>query len=45
MTQDDHDDTMDAAAENMNARDMTIDINQDTTTPVIEHPPPTRPAG
>jgi hypothetical protein len=40
MTQEDHNNTMDAAAENMNARDMTIDINQETTAPVLEYPPP-----
>jgi hypothetical protein len=45
MTEEDHDDTMDAAAENMNTRDMTIDINQETTVPVLEHPPPARHAG
>jgi hypothetical protein len=45
MTQEDHDDAMDAAAENMNARDMTIDINQETTAPVLKHPPPARHAG
>jgi phospholipid N-methyltransferase len=39
MTQEDHDDAMDAAAETMNARDMTIDINQETSNPVLEYPP------
>jgi hypothetical protein len=33
---------MEAAAENMNAHDMTIDINQETAAPVLEHPPPIR---
>jgi hypothetical protein len=45
MTQEDHDDAMDAAAENMNTHNMTININQETTEPVLEHPPPARHAG
>jgi hypothetical protein len=45
MTQEDHDDAMDTATENMNARDMTVDINQDTTTPVLEYLPPLRHVG
>jgi hypothetical protein len=43
--QKDQDDAMDAAAENMNVRDMTIDINQETTAPVLEYLPPARHAG
>jgi hypothetical protein len=42
MTQEYHDNAVDDAAENMNARNITIDINQDTITPVLEHPPPAR---
>jgi hypothetical protein len=45
MTQEDHNDAMDAAVENMNARNMTIDINQETSVPVLEYPPPARHAG
>jgi hypothetical protein len=40
MTQDDHNDAMHAATENMNARNMMININQDTTAPVLEYLPP-----
>jgi hypothetical protein len=33
---------MDAAVENMNACNMTIDINQESSAPVLEYPPPAR---
>jgi hypothetical protein len=45
MTQEDHDEAMDAAVENMNACNMTIDINQETSAPILEYPPPARHAG
>jgi hypothetical protein len=45
MTQDDHDNAMDAAAENLNAHDVTIDITQENPAPVLEYPPPARHTG
>jgi hypothetical protein len=45
MTQEDHDDAMDTAVENMNTCNMTIDINQETSAPVLEYPPPAHHAG